>query len=132
MSWKELQGNPIMTVLIYALIIFFVVFSTKAYVGYLAIEQAIQGNTRRKAQLEERSAYLRDFRLPYVESEYAKYFAPHENGMAHPNEQIIKFVKQSEVIVPVNTQTLPAGVYVPNSSGGRSEYIKYKIHKIGD
>ncbi|MFA7284513.1 MAG: hypothetical protein WC004_01665 [Candidatus Absconditabacterales bacterium] len=131
LSWKELQSNPVVSLIIYLLIIFFVVFSTKAYVGYLAIEQAIQSNVMRKAQLEEKIAYLENFRLPYLESEYAAYFIPHENGMASPDEQVVKFIKKAELVMPNVTGT-PGGLYLPNRSGGWSEYIKYKLKKIDE
>lgn len=131
LSWKELQSNPIVGLIIYLLIIFFVVFSTKAYVGYLAIEQAIKSNVVRKVQLEEKIAYLKNFRLPYLGSEYASYFIPHENGMANPDEQVVKFIKKADVVMPNVTGT-PGWLYLPDRSWWRSEYIKYKLKKIGD
>jgi len=64
----------------------------------LAIQQAIDSNIKIRGQLEERIAYLRDFRLPYLSGTNAQYFISHENDMPHPNEQIIKFIKKEDQV----------------------------------
>jgi hypothetical protein len=109
LTTKELSEHPFVIMATYVLIIFFVVASTKAYLGYLTVQQTIQGNEYRKTALEQQMAYLRDFRLPYLESEYALYFANHENAIALPIEQVIKFVKQSEQTLPDQGIVSPSG-----------------------
>lgn len=130
MNRKELQSNPIISIGTYICIILFVVLSTKAYVWYLAIQQAIDSNIMYKKQLEERIAYLRDFRLPYLSGDNAKYFIAHENDMPHPNEQVIKFVKKNEVVPVGWVQVVPSDLKLPDMSGGRAGYLKYKLEKI--
>ena len=130
MNRKELQSNPIVSIVTYVFIIVFVVLSTKAYVGYLAIQQAIFSNIMYNNQLEERIAYLRDFRLPYLSSSHSKYFIAHENDMPHPNEQVIKFV-QKDSIVPVGwAQVIPSDIKLPDLSWWWRAYLNYKIEKI--
>lgn len=132
MNRKDLPSNPIVSVITYVFIIIFVVLSTKAYVGYLAIQQAIDNNILYKEQLEERIAYLRDFRLPYLSSQHSKYFIAHENDVPHPNERVVKFVQQNEVIPVGWVQTIPSTIKLPDLSGGREAYFKYKLEKISD
>ena len=77
------------------MLIFFIVLAVKAYLGYLTIEQTIRFNQEKNSTLQEKISFLRDFRLTYLDSEYADYFMSHENGIAHPNEKIIKIIMVS-------------------------------------
>ena len=81
---KPLLQHPLVTIGSYIAIVVFTVLSMKAYLGYLTVQQTIRSNEQRKIHLEQEIAYLRDFRLPYLQSDYAKYFISHENGVANP------------------------------------------------
>ena len=102
---KSFLQNPLFTIGSYIAIVIFTVLSTKAYLGYLTVVQTIRSNEERKILLAQETLYLSDFRLPYLESDYAKYFISHENGVANAGEQVIKLVKTSESL-PLDQQII--------------------------
>lgn len=132
-SKKSFLQNPLVTIGSILAIVIFTVFSMKAYLGYLTVVQTIRGNEQKKVLLAQETLYLSDFRLPYLQSDYAKYFISHENGVANPGEQVIKLVKNSEstqldqkIISPSGNIKQPTIV-----NSGWAGFFKYKIQKIG-
>jgi hypothetical protein len=132
MNIKEWIEHPFMIIGTYVLIIFFVVASTKAYLWYLSVQQTIQSNQQRNQMLLDRITYLRDFRLVYLDSEYARYFTSHENGVAQPGEQILKIEKKDTVLAQDNVIVSPSGQVqrAPMQQKGWENYFRYKLQQI--
>lgn len=132
LSIKEFLEHPFVVIGTYVCIVIAIVISTKAYLGYLTVQQTIQANNQRKYELEQHIAFLRDYRLPYLDGEYSYYFMHHQNGVALPTEQIIKFVKSSEtalseqiIISPSGNKTTPTMV-----NSGRKWYFQFKLKQV--
>jgi hypothetical protein len=131
MNIKEILEHPIVVIGTYILIIFFVVASAKSYLWYLTVQQTILANEQKDKNLQERIAYMRNYRLEYLNSEIATYFIAHENGIANPNEQIIKIEKASE------NQAVQQQIVSPNGDIKKLSpqqtwwkgYLQYKIEK---
>ena len=132
-SKKSFLQNPLVTIVSILAIVIFTVFSMKAYLGYLTVVQTIRGNEQKKVLLAQETLYLSDFRLPYLQSDFAKYFISHENGVANPGEQVIKLVKNSESTQLDQKITSPSGnIKQPTIvNSGWVGFFKYKIQKIG-
>jgi hypothetical protein len=64
--------------------VLFIVLATRAYLGYFTVQQIITLNQHKKEMIEKEIVFLREYRLPYLESDQAVYFSNHENGMPHP------------------------------------------------
>ena len=83
--------------------------------------------------IEKEIVFLREYRLPYLESDQAVYFSNHENGMPHPWEQLVRIKKYSEQIKPDISIVSPNGDRKKPSTlltGGRKSYLQYKFQKI--
>jgi hypothetical protein len=131
---KSFLQNPLFTIVSYIFIVVFTVMSMKAYLGYLTVVQTIRSNEQRKVFLAQETLYLSDFRLPYLESDYAKYFISHENGVANPGEQVIKLIRTPEstnldqqIISPAGNIKQATPLY-----SGWAGFFKYKIQKVGE
>lgn len=130
---KKTTQFPFVTIIIHSLIVIFIVLATRAYLGYFIVQQTIDLNDNKKKQIEQQITFLREYRLPYLDSDYAMYFINHENGVANPGEQLIKIKKQSEVIQPDRSIISPNGDRkIPQSilTGGWSWYLRYKLQQI--
>ena len=97
-SKKSFLQNPLVTIVSILAIVIFTVFSMKAYLGYLTVVQTIRGNEQKKVLLAQETLYLSDFRLPYLQSDFAKYFISHENGVANPGEQVPSLIKRLSLL----------------------------------
>lgn len=132
MNIKETLEHPIVVIGTYILIIFFVVASAKSYLWYLTVQQTILANEQKNKNLQERIAYMRNYRLEYLNSEIASYFIGHENGIANPNEQVIKIEKESENLAAQQQIVSPNGdikKLLPQQTWWKW-YLQYKIDII--
>lgn len=83
-SKKTNTYTPFITIIVHCLIVLFIVLATRAYLGYFSVQQIIVLNQHKKNAIEKEITFLKEYRLPYLESEQAIYFANHENGVPHP------------------------------------------------
>ncbi|HMY81047.1 MAG TPA: hypothetical protein PLW93_03705 [Candidatus Absconditabacterales bacterium] len=131
---KKRLNHPLVSVITYVLLVFFVIFGTKAYLGYLTIQQTIKSNQAHLISLQTKAIYFSAYRLGYLESEYAPYFVAHENGVAHPGERKIVIHKTTENPLVEQTIVSPSGqrkTLIKPKSTGRRGYFEYKLQQVG-
>ena len=58
------------------------------------IEAQIDKVQREIEEVEEKTNYTNNFQVKYLESEYAPYFAGHENGIIYDNEKVVRLSYQ--------------------------------------
>lgn len=132
MKIREALSNPFVVIGSYIFLFSFVVFATKAYLGYFTVKQTIIANERSKLGLLQNIDYLHNYRLPYLNSPYAQYFANHENGVSFQGEQVIRVVKENEVVTQEKTIVVPSGIKQSWSikREGRKGYFEYKLEQV--
>ena len=100
--------------------LFFSLYAIQAYVNNQNIENQIRQVESQIHELESRNNYLNNFYTKYLETEYAPYFAWHENGIIYEGEYVIKLkhrIEDDEVILPVQDEKKEAIIIsTPQSS----------------
>ncbi len=72
--------------------IILMIIAIKALVNHQTIVDSIDGVNYNIQKTQEHTAYINNFLIPYLQSDYAPYFAAHENNRLFPGEKIIKIV----------------------------------------
>ena len=68
------------------------IIAIKALVNHQVIIDSIDNVNSSIAHTQQNTAYINNFLIPYLKSDYATYFAAHENNRLFPGEKIIKIV----------------------------------------
>lgn len=72
--------------------IILMIIAVKALVNHQTIIDSIDDVNDTISHTQQHTDYINNFLLPYLKSDYAPYFAAHENNRLFPGDRIIKIV----------------------------------------
>jgi hypothetical protein len=113
---------------IFFLTLFFALSGIQAYMNHKNIIASISDVRHNIHTMQENNAYIQNFYLTYLSSDFAPYFYGHENGLLYENEQAIRFTHRlqapQEKIIQPEPQETPLHLTTPQAS---REHFLYSI-----
>jgi hypothetical protein len=113
---------------IFFLTLFFAISGIQAYMNHKNLTASISDVKENIRSMKENNAYIQQFYLAYLASEYAPYFYGHENGLLYQDEQAIRFTHRLQA--PQERLTLPKQEETPlhlTSPKASREHFLYTI-----
>ena len=115
---------------IFIVTVLFSWYGIQAYINNKNIDVQMEQVENTIQDLTQRTAYMNKFYSNYLQSEYAPYFAGHENGILYTRERIIRLkhkIVEEEVTLPFSREQKEK-IILSTPQESRYYFIDQKLH----
>ncbi|UFX82570.1 hypothetical protein [Candidatus Absconditicoccus praedator] len=75
---------------LFFLTLFMMIFTIRTYLNHFEIETSIQQTKDEIERVEKETAFMENFKVNYLDSDYGKYFMAHESSITTPDETVVR------------------------------------------
>lgn len=92
-GWAIFKYSREIRYALFVLTIFLIIATIKVYVNNINIDNSIKERVLEQIDYKQRESFEKNFYIPYMSWNYAKFFFSHENNVTFSGENVIKFTQ---------------------------------------